>query len=133
MKIYDIMLYLLIFNMMLSCLVQLDIFTDATIQPKDVSGEMDEWSSWEDYGSEAGKTPSTVDVLWMAFVGVLKAVPLIIMAFLQATILLPWFLSSALNISLTNPIILMFSALVWLVYAMGVLQLWMKQSIDTMT
>ena len=132
MKVYDIMLYLLIFNMMLSCLVQLDIFADSTLQPHDVSGYDDSWEGWEAYGEEAGIQPSEGLTIWAALAGVLKAVPMLLLAFLQATILLPWFLSSALNISLANPIILMFTALIWLVYAVGILQLWMRQSLEPM-
>jgi hypothetical protein len=130
MKIYDIMIYLLILNMMLSVLVQVDVFGN--------SGTMQAYNDtmdWEDYGGNVDISGelSTFDTIYIGVIGLLKAIPMLILAFLQATILLPWFLSTTLNLSFDNPIILMFTGLIWLVYAVGVLQLWMKQSIDTMT
>jgi hypothetical protein len=130
MKIYDIMIYLLILNMMLSVLVQVDVFGN--------SGTMQTYNDtmdWEDYGGNVDISGelSTFDTIYIGVIGLLKAIPMLILAFLQATILLPWFLSTTLNLSFDNPIILMFTGLIWLVYAVGVLQLWMKQSIDTMT
>lgn len=133
MKIYEIMLYLIIFNMVLSCLIQLDIFAEQPMQPINTTAHG--YGTWEEYGGDVDFSGDfgAIDTLAMAYYGVIRAVPMLILAFLQATILLPWLLSSALNIAPTSQIVLMFTSLVWLVYGIGILQPWMKQSIDQMT
>ena len=131
MKMFDIFVYLTIFNFMLMVLVVVPSFSETSIQPAEVGGA-EIYDDWEDFGAQAGVKPSTIDVLWLSFVGLLKAIPMLARAFLNATVMLPWFLSSALQIPKSNPIIIMFTSLVWINYGIGLLQLWMKTSIKHM-
>lgn len=131
MKIWDIALFLIIFNMMLSVFVQLDEYNQTSLQPLNTSSEISGFSDWKSFGEDSGSAPSGVlDTMWTSFAGVLKAIPMILLAFLHATVLLPWFLGAAFNLSPASPVLVLFTSLVWLLYGVGALQLWLGRRIE---
>ena len=126
MKMFDIFIYLTIFNFMVAILVVVPAFSETDLQP--TSG-VEIYSDWEELGDTAGAKPSVTDTLWMATIGAATAVLAVLHAILNATVLLPWFLERMLHIPKSNPLIMMFTSLVWINYGIGALQIWRNFSI----
>lgn len=126
MRIYDLMLFLFIFNYVLGMFVSLDIGVPAE-QKIHRTGGFDE-STVKGY---AGDLQTKVD---QANTGVLAnlnylvesvklvilALPTVIKAFLNATIMFPVML---LQLHIPGELVVVFTAIVWLIYMVGVAQL----------
>lgn len=122
MKLFDIFLYLTIFNFMIAIVVVIPAYSETNVQP---SSGVELYTDWESLGEDTGVGLPIVDVIS----GAIYAVASVLKAVLNATILLPLFLERMLNIPKTNPLIVMFTALVWINYSIGALQLWRRFSI----
>jgi hypothetical protein len=129
-KIWDIALFMIIFNMMLSVFVQLDEYNQTSLQPLNTSNEISGFKDWKSYALEAATEPGEEGGVLFTVKMVLRAIPMILLAFLHATVLLPWFLGGALNLAPGSAVVVMFTSLVWLVYAVGALQLWLNRRIE---
>jgi len=110
-------------------LIAIPAFSETELQP---AGGVETFSDWEGLGHTAAAKPTVTDTLWMSTIGAATAILAVLRAVMNATILLPWFLSSLLHIPKSNPLIMMFTALVWINYGLGALQIWMRTSIKHM-
>lgn len=126
MKMFDIFLYLTIFNFMVTILVVVPSFSETDLQP---ATGIEIYTDWEELGETTAAKPSVTDQVWMATVGAATAVMAVFRAILNATVLLPWFLERMLHIPSSNPFIVMFTTLVWINYSIGAMQIWRKFSI----
>ena len=126
MKLFDIFLYLTIFNFMVGILIAIPAFSETELQP--ASG-LQIYTDWGGLGDTVAAKPTITDTLWMTTVGAATAVLAVLQAVLNATVLLPWFLSNLLHIPKSNPLIVMFTSLVWINYGIGALQIWRNFSI----
>ena len=126
MKMFDVFLYLTIFNFMVAILVVIPAYSETDLQP--ASG-IDIYTDWEELGGTAAAKPSITDTLYMATIGAATAVLAVLQAILNATVLLPWFLQRTLHLEPSNPVIIMFTSLVWIVYGIGAMQIWRNFSI----
>ena len=111
---------------MVAILVVIPAYSETDLQP--ASG-IDIYTDWEELGGTAAAKPSITDTLYMATIGAATAVLAVLQAILNATVLLPWFLQRTLHLEPSNPVIIMFTSLVWIVYGIGAMQIWRNFSI----
>lgn len=125
MRIYDIMMYLFVFNFLLAIFASVGIFeTEVAADPTFDS------SFFETHATEhIPQEYSTLDMLWLSFIDILLALPMVIMCFLKATVLLPYFLY---QLHIPSIIIGMVTGLTWIVYIIGIAQLWGKWNLAGM-
>ena len=126
MKMFDIFLYLTIFNFMVTILVVVPVYSETDLQP---GSGIEIYSDWEGLGGTAAAKPSVTDTLYMATIGAATAVLAVLHAILNATVLLPYFLHNMLHLPVSNPLIMMFTSLVWINYGIGAMQIWRNFSI----
>ena len=127
-------MYLVIFNLMLGCLVQIDTFSEAGIQPIEITSVGDEsWTGWEDYAQGVGENPSGWETFAMTFVTFVMAIPKLLLAIGYATILFPLLLDALIPYEGAAMIKILLVSVVWFLYALGIIQLWLKHPLEPMT
>ena len=119
---------------MLGCLVQIDVFAEAGVQPIEITSIGDEsWTGWEDYAQGIGESPSAWETFEMTFVTFLMAIPKFLLAIGYATILFPLLLDALMPYEGAAAIKILLVSVVWFLYAMGIIQLWLKHPLEPMT
>ena len=130
MKVYDLALFLFIMNVVLAILIQLNLGFETTMQPSEGKG------NWQTYTEElkgelvGTNVQSSSSSNW--FVDqiklVLQAIPIFFKAFAYATVAFPLLLNQyfgtiwGLQPSEYTPIVAGISAVVYLIYAVAVIQ-----------
>ena len=119
---------------MLGCLVQIDVFAEAGVQPIEVTSIGDEsWTGWEAYAQDVGGNPSGWDSFTMTFATFLLAIPQFLLAIGYATILFPLLLDALMPYESAAMIKILLVSVVWFLYAIGIIQLWLKHPLEPMT